>query len=184
MGHNDEIWAQQVQQGTKKAFNKIVRKYTPLIFHLLYDITGNYEDAQDLTQEAFLRAFLRIRQYRGEAKFSTWLYRIAYNIGIDFRRRRKKTTGVEIYNQEQQGILRRVIDRKNDWYTGESEAIEAALQKLTQPQRLAVTLNYYHGFRMREIGEIIGCSEATVRTHIFRALRRLRKELKDFAPKD
>ena len=50
MGHNDEIWAQQVQRGSKKAFDKIVRKYTPLIFHLLYDITGNYEDAQDLTQ--------------------------------------------------------------------------------------------------------------------------------------
>ena len=63
------------------------------------------------------------------------------------------------------------------------EAIESALERLTEPQRMTVVLSYYHGFRMREIGEIIGCTEGTARTHMFRALRRLRKELRDFSPR-
>jgi RNA polymerase sigma-70 factor (ECF subfamily) len=183
MGQNDEKWVQQAQKGSRKAFDKLIKEYTPLIFHLLYDITGSYQDAQDLTQEAFLRAYLKIKDYRGEAKFITWLYRIAYNRGIDFKRKTKKMMTIDLTSQQPASVFRHLIDKRNPWYTGEGEAIESALQKLTHQQRMSVILNYYHGFRMREIGEILGCSEATVRTHIFRALRRLREELKDYSPK-
>jgi len=183
MSQEDEKWVHQVRKGSKKAFDKLVRKYAPLIFHLLYDMTGNYEDAEDLTQETFLRAFVNLSGYRGEAKFSTWLYRIAYNIGIDFRRKDKKISRVDLDPQDEKMSLRWFDEKGFKGYTGEEEAIESALKKLTQPQRMTVILNYYHGFRMREIGEILGCSEGTVRTHMFRALRRLRRELKDYSPK-
>ena len=89
MGQGDEKWVRKAQEGSRSAFDKLVYRYVDRIFHLLYDLTGNHEDAQDLTQEAFLRAFLNIRRYRGEAKFSTWLYRIAYNVGIDFKRKNR-----------------------------------------------------------------------------------------------
>ena len=180
MSRDGEEWVQKAQKGSKKAFDKLVRRYVELIFHLLYDITGNYEDAQDLTQEAFLRAFMNIRQYRGDAKFSTWLYRIAYNVGVDFKRRKRMVYSQEF--QEQKMVLNRFSPNDGSEYTGKTEAIEAALQRLTRPQRTAVVLHYYHGCRMREIGEIVGCSEGTVRVHLFRGLRRLRDELKDFSP--
>ncbi len=183
MGQRDEKWVRQAQKGSKKAFDKLVRKYAPLIFRLLYDMIRRYEDAQDLTQETFLRAYVNIGQYRGDAKFATWLYRIAYNIGIDFKRRKSKMFDVEFTSQEQKLALQGFDGSKLPGYTGEGEAIEAALQKLTHPQRMAVVLNYYHGLRMREIGDILGCSEATVRTHLFRALRRLRRELKNYSPR-
>ena len=182
MRRDGEEWVRKAQEGSKKAFNKLVQKYVELIFHLLYDITGNYEDAQDLTQETFLRVFTNIRQYRGDAKFSTWLYRIAYNVGIDFKRRKRMVYNQEF--QEQKMILNRFSSNEGAEYTGKTEAIDAALQRLTRPQRMAVVLHYYHGCRMREISEIVGCSEGTVRVHLFRGLRRLRDELKDFSPGD
>lgn len=183
MGQDVEKWVRKAQEGSRRAFDKLVLRYIKRIFRLLYDITGNYEDAQDLTQEAFLRAFLNIRGYRGDAKFHTWLYRIAYNVGIDFERRSRRLSRVEWDSQRQKRTVGPFDPAKNGEYTGEREAIEAALQTLTQPQRLSVVLFYYHGFRMREIGEILGCSEGTARVHLFRALRRLRKELRDYSPR-
>lgn len=183
MGQDDEKWVHHVQNGSKRAFDKLVKKYAPLIFHLLYDMVGNYEDAEDMTQETFLRAFMNIDQYRGDAKFSTWLYRIAYNIGIDFRRKGKRISRADWESEKEKVALHWFRERKDEGYTGVGEAIESALKKLTQPQRMSVILNYYHGFRMREISEILGCSEGTVRTHLFRGLRRLRKELRDYSPR-
>lgn len=178
MDRDDEKWVQNAQENSRKAFDKLVRKYVPLIFRLLYDLTGNYEDAQDLTQETFLRAYLNIRQYRGTARVSTWLYRIAYNVAIDFRRREKKMLKVDWGFQERLTVLDRYAPDVKTIESEEGKAIEVALQKLTRPQRLAVILSYYHGFRMREIGEVLECSESTVRVHLFRALHKLQKELK------
>ena len=95
MGRDDEKWICMAQEGSRKAFDRLVQEYVARIFRLLYDMIGNYEDAQDLTQETFIRAFLNIRQYRRAAKFSTWIYRIAYNVAIDFKRRDSRISKVE-----------------------------------------------------------------------------------------
>lgn len=184
MGEREEKWIREVQKGSRKAFDKLVKKYAPLVFHLAYDLMGNREDAQDMTQETFLRAFLNIHQYRGEARFSTWLYRVAYNIGMDIKRKQKRSSIVETPLKEPGVHFPDIPQRSFEGYTGEREAIEKALQTLSDSQRVAITLNYFHGFRMREIGEVLGCSEATVRTHIFRGLRRLRRELRDYSPEN
>jgi len=181
MDRDDEKWVRKAQQGSKKDFDKLVGKYVPLIFRLLYDITHNREDAEDLTQEVFLRTYLNIRQYRGDAQFSTWLYKIAYNIGVDFKRQEKKDARIKWEHSDRKMALNKFDTSENE-YTGEREAIETALKGLTQPQSIAVVLHYYHGFQMREIGEIIGCSEATVRVHLFRALEKLRMKLTDHSP--
>ena len=85
---------------------------------------------------------------------------------------------VDWETQEMTAPLHTVDPSQTSEYTGLGEAIETALQTLTHSQRTAVVLNYYHGMRMWEIGEVLGCSESTVRVHLFRGLRRLRKELK------
>lgn len=182
MGHDEDKWVRLAQQGSRRAFDKIVRLYTPRIFRLLYDLTGNYEDAKDLTQEAFMKAYVNVNRFRGEAKFSTWLYRIAYNVAVDYKRKDRKMVRVDWESQEKAASLKSYDPSESGIYTGSHEAIETALQKLTPSQRTAVVLNYYHGFRMREIGDILGCSESTARVHLFRALKKLKDELKDFSP--
>ena len=179
---DDQKWVRRAQDGSRKAFDRLVREYVPRIFRLLYDMTGNYEDAQDLTQEAFMKAFTNLKGYRGDAKFSTWLYRIAYNVAIDFLRKDRKMQRTGWDSQEKIASLKTYDPSNSGTYTGESDAIAKALQNLTHPQRTAVVLNYYHGFRMKEIAEVLGCAEATARVHLFRALRRLKDELGDYAP--
>ncbi len=170
-----ESWIEKAQRGSKSAFNKLVKKYTAPIFRLLYDMTGNYQDSQDLAQETFLRAYLKIKQYRGEAKFTTWLYRIAHNIAIDYLRGRRT---VSVQGNEQ-WIESQKAGRDEKEYTGESELLEKALKTLVPSQRSAVVLHYYHGMKMKEIGDLLGCSEATARVHLFRGLNHLRVILKD-----
>jgi len=183
MGQDDKTYVQKAQSGSRKAFDKLVKKYADLIFYLLYDITGNYDDAQDLTQESFLRAFTHIQKYRGEAKFTTWLYRIAYNVAIDHKRREKKIKPVEWDTIEHKVVLGKIGKTDKIHYKEEKLLIEKALNKLTHSQKIAVVLHYYHGFKMREIGEIIDCSEGTARVHLFRALQKMRNHLKDFDPR-
>ncbi len=182
MNGDTQKWVRKAQEGSRKAFDRLVRRYTGPIFRLVYDMTGNYEDAQDLTQDAFIKAFNHIEGYRGDAKFSTWLYRIAYNVAIDFLRRAQKTK----YDLDHR--LQRDADGSDSIGPGihfdEKEHIQKALQQLTPSQRTAVVLKYYHGMRMKEIGDVLGCSESTARVHLFRALRNLRNELKDFEPGD
>ncbi len=179
MNHEIEKWIKKIQSGNPEYFNKIVERYAKLIFSLLYEMTNNYEDTKDLTQETFLKAFKNIGTYEGKSKFDTWLYRIAYNVGIDYWRRQRKRRFVDIDSI-------RKIDQaysgrsNNNLYTGLNEVLQKGLQQLTQRQRAAVVLSYFHGFTIKEIGSVLGCSEATVRVHIFRAFNKLRKELKGF----
>jgi RNA polymerase sigma-70 factor (ECF subfamily) len=185
MKDKDEKWIKKAQEGSKQAFNKIIQDNIPTIFHLLYDMTGNYEDAQDLAQETFIKAFLKIGQYSSKAKFSTWLYRIAYNVAIDFQRKKKRVSNGNLENlYQKKGHFKNGHLSDKMEYSGENEAIESALSKLTDAQRMAVVLHYYHGFKTREIGEMLGCSEGTARVHLFRAIRHLRKDLRQLSPKE
>ena len=181
MVDDDEKWIKKAQNGNRNAFDNLIKKYSPRIYYLLLDMTSNTEDAQDLTQETFLKAFQKIGGYRSEAMFSTWLYRIAYNIGIDFARRKKRRRSVGLDHF----MMKKTPDNNEYKSNGidiwEKEAVTGALKKLTHSQRAATILYYYHGFRMKEIGEILGCREATARVHLFRALGRLRLQLKDYS---
>ncbi len=182
MGRKDETWVGKARKGSRAAFDHLVTEYADLIFYLLYDLTGNYQDAQDLSQEAFIRAFQSLQTYRGDAKFSTWLYRIAYNVGIDFLRRERRIHTVEVDDTIRERELFHQGAVSSMEYTGEREAIDKALQHLSPSQRMAVVMHYFHGFTMKEISDILNCSPSTARVHLFRGLRHLKKKLKAFAP--
>jgi RNA polymerase sigma-70 factor (ECF subfamily) len=180
---NEEKWVNKAKKGSKKAFDQLVNRYAGRIFGLLYDMTRNQEDAEDLTQETFLRAYLKIKQYRGDSKFSTWLYRIAYNAGIDFRRQIKRSTRVDMDTKEDKIAVQNWTSSSGAGeFTGEREEIEKALETLTHPQKMAVVLHYYHGLKMKEIGDILNISESTVRVQLFRAIGHLKRKLKDLDP--
>jgi RNA polymerase sigma-70 factor (ECF subfamily) len=181
MVSGEEKWVGKAKAGSRRAFDQLVKIYTAPVFRYMLDMTRHYQDAQDLTQEVFLRAYLHIKRFRGDSRFSTWLYRIAHNISMDYFRKKKRMRQESLNSQGMQ-IAERGIRSGEAGYSGEKEAINKALAGLPDSQRSAVVLNVYHGFRMREIAEILGCAEATARVHLFRGLQNLRKQLKDYSP--
>lgn len=143
-----------------------------MVFGLLMELVANPEDAKDLTQEAFIKAYRNMKWFRESARFSTWLYRIAYNTGIDFRRTQKTRRHVSL-----DAVNAGVLAMEPEVYSGRSEVIERGLDALSPSQRVAVVLHYNQGLKLREVAEVLECAEATARVHLFRGLKRLREVL-------
>lgn len=170
--------------GNRHAFGRLVLRYQNRILALAYDLMGNYEDASDLAQEAFIRAFDRLSTFEERARFSTWLYRITVNLAMDVHRRRKRRPSTSFDSVLRQGntpvdpdsLVQQPTDRLEQKEL--REHINEALANLTENQRTATVLKYFHYQSCREIAEVMGCAEGTVRIHLHRALKHLRRALK------
>ncbi|RPH95860.1 MAG: sigma-70 family RNA polymerase sigma factor [Calditrichaeota bacterium] len=179
---SDKEWVQAVREGKRAVFNKLVLKYQKKVLYLAYDLLGDYEDAKDVAQDAFIRAYEKIYQFEERSQFSTWLYRITVNLAMDLHRRRKRRP-VESFEEH----FREIEQTKSEDAASQPDEllqtsaqrhhIDSALQKLSDHQRIAVVLKYFQHKSSKEIAELLGCSENTVRIHLFRALRNLRKHL-------
>jgi RNA polymerase sigma-70 factor (ECF subfamily) len=181
---DDGQLVRKAKTGDKKAFGVLVKKYRDPILHLAFQMTGNWSDAGDLAQETFIKAYERLTQFREDSKFSTWIYRITVNLSVDHhrRKRRMKEVSLEVEPAGQKGWLDRLsshaesaADRLEIEET--NKGIGRALGRLSENQRTAVVLKYFHEKSSLEIANIMGCSETSVRTHIFRGLRNLKKVL-------
>lgn len=168
MDEPDEALVKQSQCGDPTAFETLIRKYQRMIFSLTYRMTGSFDDAEDLAQETFIRAYRNIGSYRSASKFSTWLYRIAVNACLNWRQR--ETMRVEIHSKWADAETGRGSDSG-----GEAGArVQAALLKLSPKQRAAIMLTIYDGFSHAEAARILDCSEATISWRVFVARRRLK----------
>lgn len=184
MPFHENRYVQNAKRGDRHAFGKLVQHYQDQILALAYDMTGNYDDASDLAQEAFIRAFSRISTFEERARFSTWLYRITVNLALDMHRRRKRRPTTSFDNVLRDGpapadpesMVLQPTDRLEQKEL--REQIDAALANLTYNQRTAIVLKFFHYHSCREIAEIMGCAEGTVRIHLHRAIKHLRKTLK------
>jgi RNA polymerase sigma-70 factor (ECF subfamily) len=162
------------QQGDPAAFEELARQHQRMVHALTYRMTGSLADAEDLAQEAFLRAYEQIGSFRGTARFSTWLYRIAVNTCLnwrqsDTRRHQLYARAAEEWSTRMAGDERPVGDQA-------SEA-QAALLKLPAKQRAAIVLTIYDGLNHAEAAEVLGCSETTVSWRVFAAKRKLKRLL-------
>ncbi len=169
-------------KGDIDAFRRLFEENNRRIFFLALDLTGNIHDAEDLTQEVFISAFSSLEKFRGESRFSSWLYRITINLWIN--RRRKKS--LEIFNRKiNSSELERMQKTDNSSLDPERCAesalvelnIKKALERLSAKERSIFVLKHYHDLKLKEISEILGISLGTVKSTLFRAMRRLRKEL-------
>jgi RNA polymerase sigma-70 factor (ECF subfamily) len=182
MAFHEKRWVQKARAGDSAAFGRLVTVYQDAILHLIYDFVGNYEDAKDLAQDVFIKAFQRLDQFEGRAKFSTWLYRIAVNRALDLKRRHRKETIEDFnspdvadrYTTDDPSIqsIEQSIERQET-----RDQIEACLENVSVHQKTALVLKYFHHRTTEEIAEIMECSTVTVRTHLFRAVQYLRKHL-------
>jgi RNA polymerase sigma-70 factor (ECF subfamily) len=176
----------QVQAGDVAAFDRLIVKYRARIFGVVYHLTSNREDAADLAQDAFIKAFQSIHRFQGQSSFFTWLYRIAINATLSHLRknRRRSFFSLEKLDQDEpvsREVLAALTDKggaERDTYVRElQEKLNEAMQKLSINHRTVVTLFEIDGLSHQEIAEIMHCSVGTVRSRLHYAKQLLQAEM-------
>lgn len=186
----DADWrlVQQVQEGEVASFDELVRRYRERIYGVVYNMTSNREDASDLTQDTFIKAFQSINRFQGQASFFTWIYRIAVNSTLTHLRKTKLRTffSFEKINEDDKTsqLIAQLTDKsgvEREVYVKElRERLNEALQKLSTKHRTVVTLFEVDGLSHEEIAEIVGCSVGTVRSRLHYAKQLLQADLQTY----
>ena len=178
----DEELVAKSMAGDAESFNQLVLRWERPIYALAYRVLGRDEDARDVAQETFLRAFRALPGFKGQAKFSSWLYRIALNLCRDWIRRKKRTPvvdmpeGVDIAElAAEQGPVESIEDLVSRREL--SAVVEEAMARLPEEQRTAIVLKEYHGMTFQEIANLQGCPLSTVKTRLYQGLSVLRRHL-------
>jgi len=185
---NENDLIREAQQGSRQAFDSLVRQYDQAVLRLALHLTGSEQDAQDVHQEAFLKAYRYLGNFRFECSFYTWLYRIVTNLCLDHLRRRKsrrEDQAVMIDSSgEQIDLLSNVSDDRSMANPDRElerkflgEKIKAALDTLTPRERMVFELKHYQGLKLRTIGEMLNTTEETAKNTLFRATKKLRTNL-------
>lgn len=186
----DLDWAivQRVQNGEVSAFNQLVQKYRQPLFSTIYNMTGNREDATDIAQEVFIKAFQSIKRFRGQASFYTWLYRIAVNSSITFIKRAKKQRFINYETIDETLVSSEILEyftaktktEKGALLKELQEKLNEALQKLSPKHRIVVILHEVEGMNHKEIADITKTSEGTVRSRLHYAKKMLQSFLQEY----
>src|SRR5262249_29496554 len=174
--------------GDLGAYDELVRRYQERIYATIYHMTSNHEDANDLAQEAFVKAFQALKSFKGGASFYTSVYRIAGNKTINFLKQRKNRAQLSLddldFNAEHDPDLVALISEKTPRreinLTELQEKLNTAMQKLSEPHRLVVTLHDIQGLSHEEIAQIMECNIGTVRSRLFYARQQLQAYLSDY----
>lgn len=186
---SDWLVVQRVQAGDVAAFDQLILKYRERVYAMVYNMTSNREDAADLTQDAFIKAFQSINRFQGQSAFFTWLYRIAVNSAVTHIRRNKLRTffsfnKVRHDDDHVAEVINRLTDKtdvEREVYVNElQEKLNEAMQKLSIPHRTVVTLFEIDGLSHEEIAEIMDCSVGTVRSRLHYAKQLLQAELQSY----
>ena len=178
----------EAQKGSRVAFDALVRQYEQQVLRLALHLTGSEHDAEDIYQEAFLKAFRYIGNFRFECSFYTWIYRIVTNLCLDHLRRRKSRREDQAVMLDSSGEEMDLLSNVSDDRPGANpdrelerkylgEKIRAALDTLTPRERMVFELKHYQGLKLRTIGEMLNTTEETAKNTLFRATRKLRTNL-------
>ncbi|HLI04103.1 MAG TPA: sigma-70 family RNA polymerase sigma factor [Terracidiphilus sp.] len=179
----------RVAAGDEASFNYLVEKYHRPMIHFLYRMVHNQAVAEELAQEVFLRVYRARDSYRAEARFTTWLYRIATNLAVNHARdTRHERAAQTTYLDEPDPETGTMPDVADDEPTVEEKlmreermgAIRAQVMELPERQRMAVLMHKYQGMDYRQIGEVLKLSESATKSLLFRAYQTLRTRLKEF----
>lgn len=183
---DDRELIERVVDGDQASYGLLVQRYQSKIFAVAYGVLRHREDAREVSQEAFIKAYRNLPSFRKDSSFYTWLYRITVNLAIDFQRRahRKRETtfeSVKLSPDEIRGTGPRPVGNPGleleDKQLGES--IRLAIEQLPADQRTAVILREIQGLSYKEIAQTMGCAEGTVMSRLFYARKKLQELLKD-----
>jgi RNA polymerase sigma-70 factor (ECF subfamily) len=184
----EEALVRRARKGDLQSYDELIKRYQERIYATIYHMTSNHEDANDLAQESFIKAFQALASFKGGSSFYTWLYRIAVNKTINFLKQRKNRTHMSLndldFNAEHDPDLMALIShktpRRDAGLSELQEKLNAALQKLSEPHRLVVVLHDVQGQSHEEIAKVMDCNIGTVRSRLFYARQQLQSELADY----
>ncbi|MGA3210163.1 MAG: RNA polymerase sigma factor [Terriglobales bacterium] len=187
---DDALLIREAQQGNHAAFEELIRQYDRAVLRLAFHLTGSETEAQDIFQEAFLKAYRNLGSFRFECSFYTWIYRIVSNLCLDHLRKRqvrKEDAPVATGSDgESYDLLGQVPDERSganperDLLRRElGGRIQKSLSKLTPRERMVFELKHYHGLKLRTVGEILNTTEETAKNTLFRATQKMRATLAD-----
>jgi RNA polymerase sigma-70 factor (ECF subfamily) len=174
------------QQGRSEVFEVLVRKYMEKAFRIAFDFTHDTEEAKDLSQEAFLRAFSRIKQFDGRSSFYTWFYRLVVNLCLDYTRRKGRVIWERLEKQTEDGA--EPVELADGSSLPDEEAIageakrraDKTLEAMPNKQRTAFLLRNHQGLSIPDIAKVMKTTEGTVRVYLHRAVAALRQSLVEF----
>lgn len=178
----------RAREGDSAAFDELVEKYTPRLYGLVYHMTSNHEDTNDVLQDVFAKAYRALKRFRGKSTFYTWIYSIATNMTLNFlkkrnRRRAMSLNDVDLAIENDKEFIEATSksDPVREANISElQERLNMAMQQLSEDHRAAVTMFDIQGMPHAEIAKILGVSEGTVRSRLFYAHRHLQTFLDDF----
>jgi len=180
---DDQTLISECLQGETESFSELVRRYQDRLFNALVHVLRSREDARDVAQETFVRAYQRLETFRGQSAFYSWLFRIAINNAISYRRRTRlhSTSSIDA-TREKTGL--EPIDSRSDSQPSyglelseRQQQVQSALTQLTEEYRVVLVLKELEGFKYEEIAVIVDCPIGTVRSRIHRARAELRQKL-------
>lgn len=180
---NEKEWIQRVLSGDQDAFVHLVKEYEKQVFHLCLRMVGNTEDAEDLAQEAFFKAWKGLKFYKFESSFSTWLYRLTTNVCIDHLRKQKRKTAISLTMEEEedgQELELPDCDPLPEEQVLKKEAaqqLQRAMGKLEEDARLILTLRVVEDLSYEQIAQIMDLKIGTVKSRLARARERLKNIL-------
>ncbi|HAO67662.1 MAG TPA: RNA polymerase subunit sigma-24 [Verrucomicrobiales bacterium] len=195
--NSPQIWAEYEdvdlvkasQDGMLAAFDELIQRYQQRVYATVYHMTSSHEDADDLTQESFIKAYKALKRFKGESSFYTWIYRIAVNRTINFLKQRKRKSyhmslnDMDMQVEKHADLLMFISDNtpRRDLRLNElQEKMNEAMQKLSQTHRLTVALHDVQGMSHEEIGKIMDCNTGTVRSRLFYARQQLQALLSEY----
>jgi RNA polymerase sigma-70 factor (ECF subfamily) len=187
---NDSDLIREAQRGDRAAFEELVRQYDQSVLRLALHLTGSESDAQDIYQDAFLKAYRHIGSFRFECSFYTWMYRIVTNLCLDHLRKRKTRREDSAVVTDSEGEERDLLDSVPDARASANPErdlmrrelggkISKALENLTPRERMVFELKHYQGLKLRTIGEMLNTTEETAKNTLFRATQKLRGVLQE-----
>ena len=184
----EKVLVDRARRGDLHAYDELVKRYQERIYATVYHMTSNHEDANDLAQESFVKAFQALKSFKGGSSFYTWLYRIAVNKTINFLKQRKNRQHMSLndldFNAEHDPDLVALVSdktpRREAGLTELQEKLNAALLKLSDSHRMAVVLHDVQGLSHEEIAKIMRCNIGTVRSRLFYARQQLQALLADY----
>jgi RNA polymerase sigma-70 factor (ECF subfamily) len=185
---DDTTLIREAQRGNRAAFEVLVRHYDQSVLRLAYHLTGSESDAQDIYQDAFLKAYKNLGSFRFECSFYTWIYRIVTNLCLDHLRKKTVRKEDAPVATDRSGEEYSLLDQVPDGRAGANperdlmrrelgRKISSALERLTPRERMVFELKHYHGLRLRTVGEMLNTTEETAKNTLFRATQKLRSAL-------
>ncbi len=174
----DEYYIGRVLDGNTDAYGFLVEKHKNLAFTIALRIAGNREDAEEIAQDAFVKVYRSLKNFRGKAKFTTWLYRIVYNTAVSKVRIKKRYVPID---EAGRGDIYEKLEKPEEEVSSEKErkmkALEKAMEVLPDDEKILVQLYYYSETPVKELAKVAGISQANVKVKLFRARKKLYEEI-------